>query len=212
MLFLSQFVLSLVMNTIPENKYIPQQYQECSIAVQSLVLALHALHYTSLNKRSYRLSALTRVIILRKEQSFDAQAISQNDQCSPSLVQDLVDSIMAYFYFNQLFWIVHQFRERKSENERIEFLEQYKTNIELIKKKLLSDHHNQAAVLELQMGELVQSIRLAEERQETDLTETLKLQEKLLEKKLSLIKQHVLLLPFPDLADTNKLLSLLIQK
>lgn len=62
------------------------------------------------------------------------------------------------------------------------------------------------------MGELLKSIRLAEEQQDSERVETLKLQEKLLEKKLSLIKQHVLVLPFPDMADTNKLLGVLVTK
>ncbi len=207
MLLFAQFVLSLVTNDVPENKHIPQAYKACSVAVQALVLALHALYYTSLNKRSYRLSALTRVIM--PTLPLDAQKISQNEQCGVALAQDLVDSLMAYSCFNQLFWIVHQFRERKTETEQKELLEEYKEKLDVIKLKLLSDHHNQVSALDSQMGELLKSIRLAEEQQDAERVETLKLQEKLLEKKLSLIKQHVLLLPFPDWTDTNKLLAVL---
>lgn len=209
MLLLSQFVLSLVMNDVPENKHIPQSYKGSSVAIQSLVLALHVLYYTSLNKRSYRMSALTRVILPALEHSFDVQKMSQTEQCGVTLAQDLVDSLLAYLCFNQLFWIVHQFRERKTETEQKELLEEYQERLSIIKQKLLSDHHNQASALDSQMGELLKSIRLAEEQQDSERVETLKLQEKLLEKKLSLIKQHVLVLPFPDVSDTNKLLGVL---
>jgi hypothetical protein len=211
-LLLSQFVLSLVMNDVPENKHIPLPYKGCSVAIQALILALHALYYTSLNKRSYRLSALTRIIMPALEHSFDVQKISQSGQCSATLAQDLVDSLLAYLCFNQLFWIVHHFRERKTEAEQKELLKDFQEKISVIKQMLLSDHHNQVSALDSQMGELLKSIRLAEEQQDSERVETLKLQEKLLEKKLSLIKQHVLVLPFPDMADTNKLLGVLVTK